>query len=434
MAEPVQAFEPEDRVRHPSGDRATERLVFDVVRRALRRYPLLPADRDDLTQKAVETAFARWDTYRSSGGTLRAWLGGIVRNEVRHFHRTHRRREHHEAEHARLSIAHEREAETPEDKVCIRDLFDHLIVQVPVEQRRILILVELADHTIREAAAREGISHTTAHARHQAGMRAFVQASERWREEQKARGVAPLPLSVEDLLGGGRSPDHEDQQQQDREIERWWADAAPESGPRPCGPYDDPPPSSDPRSPRSPTGTQIRWQRWLGILTTLGGSLWAGVAIGRCSAVQARSDLPATAGPSAPIASTSASTSTGHPTMFEPAIAPRAIEAHVSGLRGDDAGALLAGRPKSPAPKTPAPKTPAPKSPAPKSPAPKATTRSLDHRLLREELILLDRARAALEGGQTTDALVALDEHVRRFPVGDGAAARERLRIDANAR
>lgn len=456
MAEQVRASPPNDsgpRAHlahphpHPSGDRAMSAGVFDIVREALGRYPLSAADRDDLTQKSVETAFARWDSYRTSGGTLRGWLCGIVRNEVRHFMRTHRRRAHRENEHAWLASMDE--AETPEDAVCTRDLFNHLIGDIPTEQRRIVILVRVAEHTIREAAAREGISHSTAHARYQAGMKAFTEAAERYRNEQKSRGVVPLPHTIDELLDTLRLRPAEGEGHR-----RAWARFArqhgfdeelgpPESGPRASLPGDDEPPDTDPpiaggrvasrrwsrapsRAPSRATGGESarsteprrdRWLRRLALVLLVTGSIIAGVLLDRWLLLgetqSAALAPPAGAAPT-------------EPTMGDTPPVGAALAGVEPGVESVPVAASTAPLASAEEPKAHV-----------EAPTPRPLTGAragLDHRRLREELAILDRARSALEGGSKADALAALHEHERRFPRGGGAPLRERLWIDASAR
>ncbi|APR80643.1 Hypothetical protein A7982_05990 [Minicystis rosea] len=398
----------EPSTENPASSRALSRLLFAEVRMALRGYSLSAADRDDLAQKAVETAVARWDTYREDVGSLRQWLRGIVRNEVRLFLRTRRRRAQHEADHA--TLAPTREARTPEDAVATRDLLDHLLDQVPIEARRVLILVKLADHTIREAAEREGVSHATAHARYQAGLKAFAAAAERWSEDRSQRGLVVLPLSLAAIFAQGRPAPGPDP-----EFDRLWSHRADHhddvDSPANRAPIE----AHDGAKNRSASGFDTGNRRLVGVLGLLGGALIGGIVehawLGRAPQAEVREEPLVSTGPQAVAVPASGTTDV-------PVVPSAAIETVA----------------------TPPPIDPTPEStvarasvlPATRAPSvAKPAVASVDRRRLREEIALLDRARSAFDRRNAEDALAALAEHAQRAPDGRGAAERERLRDEA---
>jgi len=61
----------------------------------------------------------------------------------------------------------------------------------------------------------------------------------------------------------------------------------------------------------------------------------------------------------------------------------------------------------------------------------KATAGTEDDHALRDEVALLDQARAALASGNTAAALSALDRHKREFPRGFLSSEAEVLRVEA---
>jgi hypothetical protein len=80
---------------------------------------------------------------------------------------------------------------------------------------------------------------------------------------------------------------------------------------------------------------------------------------------------------------------------------------------------------------TSAPEPVAPLPPARMNVAPSATGASSSHGDLVREREILDAARAALARGQAQDAIVAMEEHARRWPNGELAAEREVVFIQA---
>ena len=126
----------------------------------LRRYAyvLLRGDRegaDDLVQDSLERALSCWHQHRADGD-LRGWIYTIL------YHRfvTDRRRQRRDLGHKSLSEI--LEAEQPgveggqEGALARRDLLRGL-VELPEEQRAVLLLVAVEDFSYREAARILGV-------------------------------------------------------------------------------------------------------------------------------------------------------------------------------------------------------------------------------------------------------------------------------------
>ncbi|MFT3767531.1 MAG: sigma-70 family RNA polymerase sigma factor [Minicystis sp.] len=373
------------------------RAVLAEAREALGPHRLSEPDREELAQLVAIAALRRWSTYRQEIGSLRQWIRGIARNEVRAF-----RRGRGPASEATDDVI-DPDSETPEDALSQRDLLDHLLAQIPAEQRRIVTLVEMWGLTLREAATIERTSTTRAHARHKAGMKALREAADRFREEQARRGLVPLPFTMASLFIACR-PRHLGDELEEQAWQRASAEiemdaAPPESGVWPSDPApanDDP----DPPSHRPPRGHQARLLRLLGFL---GGALLGPAGVLAGMAIERGRHAP--------------------PPLAAPASAlPVPVR--------DDVSNAAAPAPAADASTIPTTNAASPRA-APRVREPTAWPRDGEDDSLRAERVLVDRARAALEAGDPTSAIAALAEHARRFPAGQNAGARERLRMVA---
>jgi RNA polymerase sigma factor (sigma-70 family) len=152
-----------------------ERLLFDAVLsfvwKALARYALSTADREDLAQDVAVAAFRRRLSYRAERGNPEQWLSGIARREVKRFVRVQHR--------VPCVMAGDElpdlpdHGPTPEDAVSSRELMERAFGRLLPEERRVVQFVEIDDLTFREVAARERISPSTAHHRHRRGLSAL---------------------------------------------------------------------------------------------------------------------------------------------------------------------------------------------------------------------------------------------------------------------
>jgi RNA polymerase sigma factor (sigma-70 family) len=176
--------------------------VIDFACRALVHANLSNADRDDLAQGAATAAFRRWPTYRPEAGTPGQWLRGIVRNELRAFRRDQAKLPALSPDDVAGALS---EDPDPEERTATIDLAYHLLSAVPAEQRRVVVLHELAELTHREIAKVVGISKSESHERHKDGMAALAAAAARLDERapRRRRGFASRRRRDLDAVPGG---------------------------------------------------------------------------------------------------------------------------------------------------------------------------------------------------------------------------------------
>jgi len=295
-------------------------------------------------------------------------------------------------------------AASAEEAVSQRDLLDHLLAQIPMDQRRIVILVEMWGLTIREAAAVVRSSTTRAHARHQSGMATLREAAERWRQEQGRRGVLALPLPPAALFAAALP----DEAPADGDERTWrlataalaLRDAPPERE-APCAgtrTADDGPDPAIDRGAARGRGT-ARWPARLGLL--LLGPI--GFVVGVLVARDPRGREPATA--TAANVAASAARAPAEQVDAAPPVATATLAATAAPVAAKAATARTSARPP----------------------------RETEDERLRAERALVDRGRAALSAGNVTAALEALAEHARHFPRGQSAGTCERLWSEACA-
>ena len=98
-------------------------------------------------------------------------ISGFVRREVKRFLRVQRRQPWLAADDGLPNVPDR--GLTPEEYVSRRDLIDHRLAMLVPEERRVVMLVEVDELTLREVASRERISASTAYERHQRGMAAL---------------------------------------------------------------------------------------------------------------------------------------------------------------------------------------------------------------------------------------------------------------------
>jgi RNA polymerase sigma factor (sigma-70 family) len=156
-------------LRPPPSELLAQRMLFDAVLsvawKALDRYGLSNADRWDLAQDVAIAAFRRRLSYCPERGNPRQWISGIVRREVKRFLRVQRRQPWRLVAGDRLPDMPD-SALTPEEEVSRRDLINHRLARLVPEERRVVMLVEVDELTLREVADRERISASTAYERH----------------------------------------------------------------------------------------------------------------------------------------------------------------------------------------------------------------------------------------------------------------------------
>jgi hypothetical protein len=260
----------------------------------------------------------------------------------------------------------------------------------------VVILHEMHGLTFREIAQIEGISPTRTHARYDEGMDMLRAAMERWKQEQRRKGLAPISPALTALFAA--DPPHAPPPDA---VARAWQRVSRELG------LDDGSDASPPDSARVP-GKRLAKLYYL--FGPIGGLLFAGgmiaaTSMSRCNEPRVREErapviapLPTSIEPP-PIASVTAAAA-APPSIVVPAptVAPSAIA------------------------------TPARTS----APTPRSRE-EIDNELLLREQALMDRGRTALEEKHFEAALAAVEEHASLFPRGRHAAAREQLRAEACA-
>ena len=407
MPTPDQAVELRARIARTRAVRALHEAVHAFAWRALRRYRLSDADRKDVAQNVVIAAFQRRDAYRADRGAPGAWLWGLLRNEVRAFARGQRPEL---AGDEALDAASD--APTPEERVAVEELADHLLDLLPIDERRAVMLHEMFGLTFRDIAKLEGISPTQAHARHRAGREALRIAVARWKQAQEHRGIAFFPVTLASILDphrglSGPPPGVEESAWRslvsqlglgvDLDDPELSESEPPESGPRRCEAR----PATDGTGPpsRPRLGARFRWLRLLGPVAgaSLGG-LVGGAALDRCSDRGHEQPAPVTA--------------TATATLIE---SPQSAAASTAETSPAVASVSSTAAPPAPEPR-----------PIPRRPAAPRDDGAV-HRDADAERALVDRARSALASENLAGGLAALAEHAERFPQGRHAAARDRL-------
>jgi RNA polymerase sigma-70 factor, ECF subfamily len=139
--------------------------------RLFRRLGLPAADADDAAQQVFMIAANKLD--KMLPGRERAYLYGIALRVNGHMRRTRRRRREVPIE---AAPEHEAPRGTPEADVALRqarDLLDELLARLPEKLRRVLVLVEIEELEVAEAALLEGIPVGTAASRLRLGRERF---------------------------------------------------------------------------------------------------------------------------------------------------------------------------------------------------------------------------------------------------------------------
>jgi RNA polymerase sigma-70 factor (ECF subfamily) len=152
---------------------ALARRLLREARAAVAAHGLGRADSDDLAQMVALAAMQRFHTYCEGQGTLRQWVRGIARNEVRVLHRRRQGEVLWSAEPSDRAC----DVYATEEEAARRVLLARLLEQIPSEQRRAVLLIEIEGLTVREAARVLGLSPTRTHTRHQRGMAALREAA-----------------------------------------------------------------------------------------------------------------------------------------------------------------------------------------------------------------------------------------------------------------
>jgi DNA-directed RNA polymerase specialized sigma24 family protein len=138
------------------------------------------ADRDDVAQDVALVVLRRWPSYRSELGPVDAWLRGIVRIELLAWRRRRGR--------VVGDVVSELPEVSVENDVEATIAAHERLAGVPAAARRVLELCATG-YTFREVAVREGISASTALARHGRALAALAQIEEAARAPEQRRGA-----------------------------------------------------------------------------------------------------------------------------------------------------------------------------------------------------------------------------------------------------
>lgn len=194
-------------------DSATHRAEHELIREALsfvgyslRRLGVPDADRDDLAQEIVLAAYSKRQEYDPGRGSPRQWCRGFVVNFVRNY-----RRKKYKTAGLLAELAPDLADRTPsaEDQYVAemqrRLLHDVLFPQVDFEALVVVIAYDLDELDFKTIAEQQEIPLSTAHARYQRGHEQLKAAYARHQRQQKAQGLAVMPLGLAQLLAADRT-------------------------------------------------------------------------------------------------------------------------------------------------------------------------------------------------------------------------------------
>lgn len=171
------------------------RAHFDFVWRNLRRLGVPPYQLEDAAQDVFLTAHRRFTSYDSSRSSLQSWLFGIALRVARGYRRTFRRRlaqlvSMSDDREAPVASASRGPAELAEQRQSLA-LLDRLLASIDEEKRAVLLLVDVEELSVTEAADVLGVNLNTLYWRLRVARRALQRALERARlaEQNPLRGV-----------------------------------------------------------------------------------------------------------------------------------------------------------------------------------------------------------------------------------------------------
>lgn len=374
------------------------RKELPFVWAAARRLGVHPAVIDDAVQDVFLTAYRRWDDLHRDA-SLRAWLYGVTRRVAFRYRRSHARTARRKDAVARSGgagpVVPHREREEAHD-------VDAVLAELEPGRREVFVMSELLDMSGPEIAAQLEIPLNTVYSR--------LRLARRELEPRLRRGV-------EAFTRRERKRD----QPPPGQAQRTWVVLAARLG-APVGAAAAP-------GALGTIGTIGAWTGGRAIVVALVVGVWTAAAIGaprrdRPRDREARAvEAAAPVEPSRAHAGASASAST-EPSLEPPRAATRGPAAPVSPrppVEGD------ASRRASVAPSARSPGSPP-------SGAVASTPTEPPEPGLEDEVAVLDRASAALHGGDAVHALQWLAEHARRFPSGRLADVRKATRVRALCR
>jgi DNA-directed RNA polymerase specialized sigma24 family protein len=182
--EPVQATS-------PSWATHARKPLVAFARGLLAHRGLPAADRDDVAQDVALVLFRRWPSYSRERGTPHQWVSGIVAVELRASARRRGR--------VLGDLVRELPEVLVESDVEPTVATQEILAAVPPAERRVIELC-VEGHTYREVAAREGISASTALARHHRGLalarRTEVKRPPARDDHEREREVQDEPITL----------------------------------------------------------------------------------------------------------------------------------------------------------------------------------------------------------------------------------------------
>lgn len=173
------------------------RTHFSFVWRNLRRLGVPDNLLEDAAQDVYLTVHRRWDSYDSERSSVQSWLFGIILRVARGHRRTIRRR------FAQLLSFSERSChaasattESPAELACRREslaLLDRILDSLDEEKRTVLLLVDVEQLTVTEAAEVLGVNLNTLYWRLRVARQGFQRAVDRVRavESRMLGGSCP---------------------------------------------------------------------------------------------------------------------------------------------------------------------------------------------------------------------------------------------------
>jgi RNA polymerase sigma-70 factor (ECF subfamily) len=163
---------------------------FALVWRTLRRLGVGASALEDAVQDVFLVVHRRWDEFERRS-TVKTWIYGIVFRVAKDHRRARARHAARVERYAEVLASEPPQALLPEDEIQRREagrLVQAILATLPDEERAVLVLVELEELSLREAAAAIGIHPSRCQRRLQAARRGFDAALSR---HLKAR--RPIP-------------------------------------------------------------------------------------------------------------------------------------------------------------------------------------------------------------------------------------------------
>jgi RNA polymerase sigma-70 factor (ECF subfamily) len=162
---------------------------FAFVWRNLRRLGVPDAILEDAAQDVFLVVHRRWDSYDASWSSVETWLFGILLRVARNHRRTLRRRGALVALTASEAPASAPAAdEGPADMVARREaaaVLDRLLDALPDDKRAILVLVDVEQIPVPQAAEALGVNLNTAYWRLRSARKLFERALGRIKAAEK---------------------------------------------------------------------------------------------------------------------------------------------------------------------------------------------------------------------------------------------------------